>query len=89
MRHFWRWFIALAIVISVLAPLIVQVIWSFAFRWYFPDLLPSEWGLNAWRYIFSESSRVGEGLLNSLGIALIVSLLSIAVGLPAARARAA
>lgn len=36
----------------------------------------------------SESSRVGEGLLNSLVIALLVSLLSIFVGLPAARALA-
>ena len=34
----------------------------------------------------SDSSRVGEGLVNSLVIALMVSLLSIIVGLPAARA---
>jgi len=87
-KLFWRWFTVVAIVVIVFAPLVVQVIWSFAFRWYFPDLLPSEWGLNAWRYVFSENSNVGEGLLNSLGIAIIVSLLSIAVGLPAARALA-
>jgi putative spermidine/putrescine transport system permease protein len=88
MRHFWRWLTVLSIWILVLAPLLVQIVWSFAFRWYFPDLLPSEWGLQAWRYIFSDSSRVGEALFNSLYIAAVVSLLSIAVGLPAARALA-
>lgn len=88
MRHFWRWFTVVAIFVIVLAPLVVQVVWSFAFRWYFPDLLPGEWGLQAWRYVFSPNSRVGEGLVNSLAIAIVVSLLSIAVGLPAARALA-
>jgi putative spermidine/putrescine transport system permease protein len=73
-------------VVSVLAPIIPQIIWSFAFRWFFPDLLPSEWSLDAWRYLFMEGSRVGEGLFNSLIIAMLVSLLSMIVGLPAARA---
>lgn len=76
----------IAIYLIVLAPLIPQIIWSFAFRWYFPSLLPSEWSLKAWVYTFSSASRVGEGFFNSLVIALIVSLLSILVGLPAARA---
>jgi putative spermidine/putrescine transport system permease protein len=88
MKQFWRWFFIVLIIAAVLAPLLVQVVWSFAFRWYFPDLLPSEWGLNAWRYVFSDSSRVGEALITSFSIAVIVSLLSIAVGLPAARALA-
>ncbi len=76
------------IIIAVLAPIIPQLIWSFAFRWFFPDLLPGEWGLEAWRYVLSDSSRVGEGLLNSLAIATAVSLLTILIGLPAARALA-
>ncbi len=81
-----RRFTLIAIYIIVLAPLIPQIIWSFAFRWYFPSLLPSAWSLKAWIYTFSASSRVGEGFFNSLAIALVVSLLSILVGLPAARA---
>ncbi|MFM7171893.1 MAG: ABC transporter permease [Caldilinea sp.] len=88
MNSFWRGSLVGGIGVVVGLPLLVQVIWSFAFRWYFPELLPSEWGLHAWRYVFSDSSRVGEALLTSLGIGLAVSLLSIGIGLPAARALA-
>jgi putative spermidine/putrescine transport system permease protein len=87
-KHFWRWLGALLIAIVVLAPIIPQIIWSFAFRWFFPSLLPSHWSMDSWQYVFSTSSRVGEGLINSLIIAVIVSILSILVGLPAARALA-
>jgi putative spermidine/putrescine transport system permease protein len=69
-----------------LAPIIPQVIWSFAFRWFYPDLLPSEWTMDSWNYVFDESSRVLEGLINSLLVAVSVSVLSVIVGLPAARA---
>ncbi|MGB0384850.1 MAG: ABC transporter permease [Ardenticatenaceae bacterium] len=86
MKRFWRWLAIITIIVAVLAPIIPQIIWSFAFRWFFPDLLPNEWTLEAWRYVFSDASRVGEGLFNSLLIAGLVSLLSIIVGLPAARA---
>ena len=86
MKKFWRWLAIISIIVSVLAPIIPQIIWSFAFRWFFPDLLPSKWSLDAWQYVFTESSRVGEGLFNSLIIAMLVSLFSIIVGLPAARA---
>ena len=75
MKQFWRWFFIVLIIVAVLAPLLVQVVWSFAFRWYFPDLLPSEWGLNAWRYVFSDSSRVGEALITSLSIAIHEALI--------------
>ncbi len=88
MRSFWRWLTVIALILVVLAPLAPQVIWSFAFRWFFPSLLPSSWSLDSWAYVFSKSSRVGEGLLNSLNLALFVSALSILVGLPAARALA-
>lgn len=88
MVKFWRWLAVVTIFVLILAPLIPQVVWSFAFRWYFPDLSPSVWNLESWQYVFSDSSRVGEGLVNSLELALAVSLLSILVGLPAARALA-
>lgn len=88
MKRFWRWLAVITIIVAVLAPIIPQLIWSFAFRWFFPDLLPSVWSLDPWRYVFTDSSRVGEGLWNSLIIGVLVSLLSILVGLPAARALA-
>ena len=86
MTKFWRSLAVITIFVTILTPIIPQMIWSFAFRWYFPSLLPSVWNLDAWQYVFSDSSRVGEGLINSLEIALVVSILSVIIGLPAARA---
>ncbi len=79
-------FVAIGLMVSgVLLPLIPQAIWSFAANWFFPHLLPQQWGLNAWRYLFSPSSQVGEALWNSTWLALVVVLFSVAIGLPAAR----
>lgn len=75
-----------SIVIGVLLPLVPQVIWSFAFGWFFPSLLPAQWGLRAWTYLFSASSRVGEALLTSTLLAAAVVLVSVLIGLPAGRA---
>jgi putative spermidine/putrescine transport system permease protein len=67
-------------------PFLPLLIWSFAQGWFFPQLLPQTWTLQHWSQIFSASSRVGEGLLQSLVIALITTALSLLVGLPAGRA---
>src|SRR5215212_1173646 len=82
----FRWLIITGLILSVLLPLLPQFIWSFAFNWFFPNLLPQKWSLKAWTYVFSSSSKVGEGLLNSVELAFVVVLLSILIGLPAARA---
>ncbi|MEM7031786.1 MAG: ABC transporter permease [Chloroflexota bacterium] len=86
MKKFWRYLAVTIIILAVLGPIIPQIVWSFAFRWFFPDLLPGTWSLEPWQYVFTDTSRVGEGLWNSLIIALITSFFSILVGLPAARA---
>ena len=86
MQRLLKWIAIIAIVLGVLLPVVPQVIWSFAFRWLFPALLPNEWSMSSWEYILSDSSRVREGFTNSMLIATFVCLLSIAVGLPAARA---
>jgi putative spermidine/putrescine transport system permease protein len=86
MQRSIRWITAIAIIGGVLAPMIPQVIWSLSHRWLFPSLLPSEWSLDPWQYILTPSSRVGEGFLNSLAIAIFVSLLAVLVAVPAARA---
>lgn len=73
------------VVAAVGLPIAVLVLWSFAFRWTFPDVIPGEWGLDAWSYVASATSLVGEGLWNSIVIGLIVTALATAIGLPAAR----
>jgi len=81
-----RWIAVIVIVLGVGLPMLPQIIWSFAFRWLFPSLLPTEWSMSSWEYAFSPSSRVVEGFMNSMEIAVFVCFLSILVGLPAARA---
>lgn len=77
-----------AILLGVLSPLLPLALWSFAHRWIFPDILPSEWSGRAWSYVLSDSSQVGRALANSLEVALTVTLLSVLIGLPAGRALA-
>lgn len=74
------------ILVSVVAPLIPLLIWSFAHRWFFPAVLPTEWSLRAWSYVFSGGSQVAAALGNSTLVALAVTLLSAVIGLPAGRA---
>jgi putative spermidine/putrescine transport system permease protein len=89
-RQGWRqllhWLVVAGIIVGVLAPLVPLVIWSFAFRWYFPSLLPTEWSMRAWKYVFDSASGAPEAFVNSLVIAIIATLLSILIGIPAGRA---
>ncbi|MEO9458731.1 MAG: ABC transporter permease [Lentilitoribacter sp.] len=67
-------------------PLIPLAIWSFAKGWYFPDLLPKRWTLNAWEYTLSNTSGVLDSLWVTIWISLAATALSILVGVPAGRA---
>ena len=78
-------------VVGPFGPLVIQ---SLAFRWAWPDLVPGTWWWErrdaspvplAWDYVLSPASRVGEAVLNTVGIGLAVTALSLAVCLPAAR----
>ncbi|MCP3972938.1 MAG: ABC transporter permease subunit [bacterium] len=75
-----------SIVVFIGLPMVTLIVWSFAFRWNFPNMLPTEWGGKAWAYVADDSSRVFEGLWNSTKLAFLVTLMAIIVGLPASRA---
>lgn len=90
---FGRFYLTI-VVGMVLGPFIPLVVGSFAFRWTWPDLLPSRWWWEAratarlpqgWDYVFSPVSRVLESTGNTILIALLVTLLCAAISLPAAR----
>lgn len=78
----------------VLGPFIPLVIQSFAFRWNWPDLLPSVWWLEqrdksllplGWDYVLSPYSRIWEATVNTIIIGASVALICLIVSLPAAR----
>ena len=82
------------VVVAILGPFVPLFIASFAFRWTWPELLPSTWWWEAretarmpqgWDYVFSPVSRVVESTGNTVLIALLVTLACIVVTLPAAR----
>jgi putative spermidine/putrescine transport system permease protein len=66
------------------APLALFIIYAFSTRWFFPQPFPSEWTAAVFVRTINDA-RVLSGLRDSLGIAFIVSLLSLALGFPAAR----
>jgi putative spermidine/putrescine transport system permease protein len=72
--------------LAAAAPFAAFLLNAFSFRWFYPQLLPAEWSLRAWSRIAAPRFGLLPALANSLGIALIVTLVSLALGLPAARA---
>ncbi len=78
----------------ILLPFIPLIIQSFAFRWAWPDLLPSSWWLEvredsmmplAWDYVFSPYSRIWEATINTVFIGSVVTVICLVISLPAAR----
>jgi putative spermidine/putrescine transport system permease protein len=67
------------------APLVLFVLFAFSERWFFPELLPSQWTSKIFNRIITDPRTVSS-IIDSIGIAIIVSFLSLLVGLPAARA---
>lgn len=88
-------FLIAALTVVPLAALVLQ---SFAFRWNWPDLLPSQWWLESrdtsrfpigWDYVFSPHSRLAEATANTILIAGGATALCLALCWPAARALSA
>jgi len=90
MARAWRWGWALVATL----PFAALVVASLAFRWSWPDLLPTEWWWEArrtvrlpigWDYVASSASRALPALLTSVTVATAVTALGLAVAWPAAR----
>ena len=73
-------------IIAVVVPLVVLVVWSLAHRWLWPALLPESLSARAWSYVISDAAGLLPAFLNSLGIALAVTVLCVVLGVPAGRA---
>lgn len=80
-----------ALIVGPFAPLVIQ---SLAFRWAWPNLLPTVWWAEqrerspiplAWDYVLSPYSRIYEATFNTVVIGLAVTVICLAICLPAAR----
>lgn len=89
-QKFYLWAVA-AIILGPFLPLLVQ---SFAFRWDWPHLLPTQWWWavrgqmalpQGWDYVLSPYSHLGVATLNTVFIGAAVTVLCLFICLPAAR----
>ena len=87
MKPFNRKIVSAALITGVLLPFTVLIIWSFSTRWFYPQLLPVQWGLRAWQYVFGTAgTQIVSGLIQSILVALVTAAISILIGVPAGRA---
>jgi putative spermidine/putrescine transport system permease protein len=85
--NFPRWSLFWAILVAVCLPFLPLLLWSVSQRWFYPALLPHDFGLRAWNYVFNTaSSQIVSGLWTSLSLALITTVISLTLGIPAGRA---
>ena len=85
--------IAVAVLIGLLAfavfgPLVNLVLWAFAERWYFPNRIPSVFGVSFWGRVFSERGGAVSSLATSVWIAVLTVVVCLAVAIPAGYALA-
>lgn len=68
--------------LSIFVPIIILTIWGFTSSWIYPKLIPSEYSLRGIEYILNKENL--KTMVNSLIIAIMVSLITILITIPAA-----
>lgn len=82
-----RWSLFWAVSAAVILPFLPLLLWSVSQRWFYPALLPHEFGLRAWSYVFTTAgSQIVNSLWISLFLALVTTVISLTLGIPAGRA---
>ena len=69
-------------------PVMVLCIWSFTRTWEWPNLFPGRFGLRGWLYFFDTSTKSLKVLGNSIILSSIVTVITLCISLPAAKALA-
>ncbi|MBD7963531.1 ABC transporter permease [Fictibacillus norfolkensis] len=68
-----------------LLPILILVLTSFVQRWEYGELLPSSLTTRGWHEMLWHGPKFTEAIYTSLGISLLVLLLNLLIGLPAAK----
>ncbi len=77
----------LSILIPVGFPFLPLVLWSFADKWFYPSLIPGQFGMRAWHYVFNTAgSQILGSLSTSFSLAVVTAVISLILGVPAGRA---
>jgi putative spermidine/putrescine transport system permease protein len=75
----------IVLILVILGPLYSVVLWAFAERWQYPSLIPQEFGFTFWERTFARADIV-RALPFSIVLALVVTLISAVICLPASYA---
>ncbi len=73
------------LILVILGPISSVFLWAFAERWQYPSLIPTQWGLRYWGDTLSRPDIVAAFPL-TIGLSVIVTILSAVICLPAAYA---
>jgi len=83
MKPWVRRVILAVTLLALLLPLLPLLLWSVAYRWDFPALLPQ---FDAWAWGELAGEKVRSATLSSLGLSAAVVLLALALSIPPAKA---
>lgn len=87
------WWLPRAVILGLLAfiifgPLLNLLLWTVAERWYFPHVLPLDYGFSVWSRVFSPRGNAMDSLKNSILVAVLTVIVSLALAVPAGYALA-
>ena len=74
------------VLFTILAPMVILLLWAFVSRWPWPNLLPEAYSLRAIKEIFAPYAKVFSTLFSSILLSLTVAILSVIVATMTARA---
>ncbi|MEO5833661.1 MAG: ABC transporter permease [Nakamurella sp.] len=81
-----RGLLTAALVGGAVLPLVPLLIWSVAGQWRYPAVVPQQFTVRGWARLFEPRTRIPEGLLTSVTIAVAVTVAACLIGFPAGRA---
>lgn len=71
------------ITFAIFGPIANMLLWTVAEVWYYPHKLPLEWGFSFWERVFRPQGNARLSLVNSIFIALLTVVVSLAIAIPA------
>lgn len=82
---FWNFVIFSIFLLFFYTPLVNNIMIAFADTYRFPDVIPQEFGLRWWEFIFDQDQLV-ESIFTSFAVAILTTVVSLVVCIPAAYA---
>jgi len=82
-KHFWEFIILAVFLLFFYGPLINMFMLAFADTYEVPAVLPQEWGFKWWKFVLEQKS-LRSSILQSYGVAIITTICSMVLCIPAA-----